>query len=121
MALILIIDDSSFQRGVIRRLVQKAAYQTEEAVNGIDGLVKIAARKPDCILTDLLMPDMGGLELLEVLQEQSITIPVIVVTSNYQNSVRDRCLELGAFALVDKPVRPEELLPVLEQALDRVA
>ncbi len=121
MALILITDDSSFQRGVIRSLVQKAGYTTEEAVNGIDGLAKITARKPDCILTDLLMPDMGGLELLEELQEQSITIPVIVVTSNSQNSVRDRCMELGAFAIIDKPVSSEELLPVLKRALSRTA
>ncbi len=117
MALILIIDDSAFQRGVIRSLVRDAGYETEEAENGRAGLEKIAARQPDCILTDLLMPDMGGLELLESLRELAAAIPVIIITGNIQESVRQRCLELGAAAVVNKPVRQEELLPAIEKAL----
>ena len=117
MALVLIIDDSAFQRGVIRSLVRAAGYETEEAENGRAGLEKIAARKPDCILTDLLMPDMGGLELLESLRELAAAIPVIIITGNIQESVRQRCLELGAAAVVNKPVRQEELLPAIEKAL----
>ena len=117
MALVLIIDDSAFQRGVIRSLVRDAGYETEEAENGRAGLEKIAARKPDCILTDLLMPDMGGLELLESLRELGAAIPVIIITGNIQESVRQRCLELGAAAVVNKPVRQEELLPAIEKAL----
>ncbi len=117
MALVLIIDDSAFQRGVIRSLVRDAGYETEEAENGRAGLEKIAARKPDCILTDLLMPDMGGLELLESLRELAAAIPVIIITGNIQESVRQRCLELGAAAVVNKPVRQEELLPAIEKAL----
>ena len=117
MALVLIIDDSAFQRRVIRSLVRDAGYETEEAENGRTGLEKIAARKPDCILTDLLMPDMGGLELLESLREPGAAIPVIIITGNIQESVRQRCLELGAAAVVNKPVRQEELLPAIEKAL----
>ncbi len=117
MALVLIIDDSAFQRRVIRSLVRDAGYETEEAENGRAGLEKIAARKPDCILTDLLMPDMGGLELLESLREPGAAIPVIIITGNIQESVRQRCLELGAAAVVNKPVRQEELLPAIEKAL----
>ncbi len=117
MALILIVDDSSFQRRVIRSLVRQAGYETEEAGNGRAGLEQVAARKPDCILTDLLMPELGGLELLETLREQGTAIPVIIITANIQESVRRRCLELGAAAVVNKPVRQEELLPALEKAL----
>ncbi len=101
MALVLVIDDSAFQRGVIHSLVRDAGYETEEAENGRAGLEKIAARKPDCILTDLLMPDMGGLELLESLREPGAAIPVIIITGNIQESVRQRCLELGAAAVVN--------------------
>lgn len=117
MALILIVDDSSFQRRVIRNLVRQAGHETEEAENGRAGLEKAAARKPDIILTDLLMPELGGLELLEALSEQGAAIPVIIITANIQESVRRRCLELGAAAVVNKPVRREELLPALEKAL----
>ena len=102
---------------VIRSLVRDAGYETDEAENGRAGLEKIAARKPHCILTDLLMPDMGGLELLESLRELGAAIPVIIITANIQESVRQRCLELGAAAVVNKPVRQEELHPAIEKAL----
>ncbi len=117
MALILIVDDSSFQRRAIRSLVRQAGHETEEAENGRAGLEKAAARKPDIILTDLLMPELGGLELLEALSEQGVAVPVIIITGNIQESVRQRCLELGAAAVVNKPVRQEELLPAIEKAL----
>ena len=87
------------------------------AGNGRAGLEQVAARKPDCILTDLLMPELGGLELLETLREQGTAIPVIIITANIQESVRRRCLELGAAAVVNKPVRQEELLSALRKAL----
>lgn len=117
MALILIVDDSSFQRSVIRNLLRAAGHETEEAENGRAGLTKTAARKPDCILTDLLMPELGGLELLETLREQGTAIPVIIITANIQESVRRRCFELGAAAVVNKPVSQEELFPAIEKAL----
>jgi len=117
MALILIIDDSSFQREVLRQVLHAAGYETIEASDGQEGLGKIVKHKPDCILTDLLMPTMGGLELLEILGEQGSATPVIIVTSNIQESVRRRCLELGAAAVVNKPVSQEELLPALEKAM----
>lgn len=117
MALILIVDDSSFQRSVIRNLIHAAGHETEEAENGRAGLEQVAARKPDCILTDLLMPELGGLELLETLREQGTAIPVIIITANIQGSVRRRCLELGAAAVVNKPVSQEELLPALGNVL----
>lgn len=117
MALILIVDDSSFQRRVIRSLLHEAGHETEEAENGRTGLEKAAARQPDIILTDLLMPELGGLELLEALSEQDVAVPVIIITANIQKSVRRRCLELGAAAVVNKPVRQQELLPAIEKAL----
>ncbi|MFC1543534.1 response regulator transcription factor [Candidatus Neomarinimicrobiota bacterium] len=117
MASILIIDDSSFQRSVIRDLMHEAGHDTAEAANGRTGLDLITASKPDCILTDLLMPDMGGLELLEALHEQGTTVPVIIITANSQSSVRQRCLELGAAAVVNKPVKAAELFAALKEVL----
>ncbi|UCH63433.1 MAG: response regulator [Fidelibacterota bacterium] len=117
MALILIVDDSSFQRRVIRRLVHQAGHETEEAENGRTGLERAATWKPDIILTDLLMPELGGLELLEALREQGFAIPVIIITANIQESVRRRCLELGAAAVVSKPICEDDLLTAMEEAL----
>lgn len=118
MALILIIDDSSFQRNVIGQVVREAGYETLEASDGQEGLEKITVHQPDCILTDLLMPTMGGLELLESLHEQGTTIPVIIITSNVQESVRQRCLELGAAGVVSKPIDREGLISAIKEALE---
>ena len=117
MPLILIIDDSSFQRRLLRQIVQAGGYQTLEAVDGADGLARLRGRRPDCILLDLLMPRMGGLELLETLSQKEITIPVIIVTGNVQNSVRERCLAAGAVSVVHKPAEAETLLALIDETL----
>ncbi|MFB0516887.1 MAG: response regulator [Candidatus Neomarinimicrobiota bacterium] len=117
MPLILIIDDSSFQRETIGQAIRAIGYKTIEASDGQKGLEQITLHKPDCILTDLLMPNMGGLELLEVLNKQSVRIPVIIVTSNLQEGIRQRCRELGAAAVVDKPIDQEDLITNIQKVL----
>ncbi len=119
MPLILVVDDSSFQRRVICDMVRDAGYETLEAADGQDGLEKIAADRPACSLVDLLMPRKGGLELLESLKDQGSSIPVIILMADIQESVRQQCLQLGAAAIVTKPVDAAVLIPAIGKALDR--
>ncbi len=119
MSLVLVIDDSSFQRRVIGDLVRAAGYETVEAADGREGLEKIATHRPACILVDLLMPRMGGLELLETLKEQRSPTPVIIITADIQEAVHQQCLQLGADAVVTKPVDQAQLIPLISKALDR--
>ncbi|MCH7496373.1 MAG: response regulator [Candidatus Marinimicrobia bacterium] len=115
--MILIIDDSAFQRGLLRQIVLTGGYETVEAIDGADGLAKLRGRRPDCILSDLLMPRMGGLELLEALSLKEVTIPVIIVTANLQESVRERCLAAGAVGVVHKPAEAETLLALIDKTV----
>lgn len=119
MPLILVVDDSSFQRRVICDMVHDAGYETLEATDGQDGLEKIATDRPACTLVDLLMPRKGGLELLESLKDQGSSIPVIILMADIQESVRQQCLQLGAAAIVTKPVDAAALISAIGQALDR--
>ncbi len=117
MTRILIVDDSLFQRRIISAPLKVAGYEGIEAVNGKDGLEKIITLKPDLILLDILMPEKDGFEVLKELETAQSKIPVIMLTSDVQDSTRDECLSHGAQAFVNKPVKAEDLLPVIRSLL----
>lgn len=71
----------------------------------------------DCLLTDLRMPGMGGLELQRALKSRGSSMPVIVVTSSLNPESQQRAMELGAFAYLIKPVSHDVLLEQLKAAL----
>ena len=117
MATILIVDDSGFQRAFLRRALVEGGYGVLEAANGTQALEVAAAEGPDCILTDLIMPDMRGLALIETLQQRGSEIPIVVLTADIQEKVEARCLELGAAQVLHKPVKPERLRAVIAAVL----
>lgn len=117
MTRILIVDDSLFQRRIISAPLKNKGYEVIEAVNGKDGLEKAEREKPDLILLDILMPEKNGIEVLKELQGVQSRIPVIMLTSDVQESTRNECLGLGAQEFLNKPVKAEELLSVISSVL----
>ena len=117
MPTILIVDDSGFQRAFLRKTLTDSGYAVLEAGNGAEALAVADAEPPDAILTDLIMPDMRGLALLEALDRQGSEVPVVVLTADIQKRVREQCLELGAARVLHKPVQPELLQATLEEVL----
>ncbi len=114
MAKILIIEDSRFTRSSIAKALKAGRYEVLEADNGALGLAMIIKHSPDIIISDLLMPEMDGFEVLESLRSQGITIPVIIISADIQETTRRRVLELGATTLLNKPFQETELLAVLQ-------
>ncbi|MCP4397367.1 MAG: response regulator [bacterium] len=106
MAKILIVDDSLFQRRSIRRILKVAGYEIQEAGDGRQGLELLTAFVPDCIILDILMPDLDGLGFFRKLQEQGEKPSVIVLTADIQETTRQECLELGAKVVMHKPIAP---------------
>ncbi len=121
MERVLIIDDSSFQRNMLRRIIEGAGYTVITAANGREGLEQIETGAPDVVLCDLLMPELGGRELLEILREKKSPVSVIIVTADIQKSVRQQCMDLGAVAFVNKPPDKDELLGYVRKALENEA
>lgn len=115
MTAILIVDDAAFSRRMIRKFFKSDPYEILEANNGREALEMIRLHQPDCILTDLLMPDMDGFELLSNLQTQKLKIPTIIISADIQESSRDRCLKLGAFAFINKPLKEDVLRQTVRQ------
>lgn len=117
MSCILIIDDSVFQRRIVSAPLRNEGFIVHEAVNGNDGLEKIRELNPDLILLDILMPEKDGLQVLRELHEKGNVIPVVMLTSDVQDSTRAECLSLGANAFLNKPVKAEPLIPVITSLL----
>ena len=117
MTSILVVDDSEFSRQMTVEMLEASGYKVLEAGNGIDGLEKAERHKPDCMLLDLLMPEMDGREVLTALDEKGLTIPVIVLSADIQETTRKDCIELGAIDFVKKPLKKELLLKAVKNAV----
>lgn len=117
MANILICDDSSFTRKMIKNILKTEGHSFVDTDEG-DSLLKIAAsEKFDCILLDLLMPNKSGFEVLDELKKIGNTCPVIIVSADTQETSKQMCMSLGAFAYLNKPPKHDELVEAINRAI----
>jgi CheY-like chemotaxis protein len=121
MALILVVDDSAFARANICRILHEAGHQTLEAGDGLQGLVLATEANPDFIFTDMLMPNMDGIAFVSTLRERQMSLPVVVLTADIQESRRQQCLDLGVRHFLQKPPRKADLLQAAEEILNRAS
>lgn len=117
MAKILVVDDSAFQRKNIISKLTNADHEVFAAGDGLEGIAATEEHQPDLIVSDLLMPNMDGFQMIEELYKKGSKIPVIVLSADIQSSSHDRVMELGAFAKLDKPPTLEALLEAVDKAL----
>jgi len=120
MEKILIVDDSVFQLKMLSDKAKEIGCEVITAKNGNEALEKITDENPDCVLLDLLMPEKSGIEVLEDLQALENKTPVIVVSADVQESIRSRCLELGAFDFINKPPKKNRLQETIHRALSLI-
>ncbi len=117
MARILIVDDSMFQRLKVGEILRKAGHEVLEASGGQDGLEVAVEARPDGMILDLLMPKMDGFEVMERLRDKGLEIPVIVLTADIQETTRQRCRQLGAREVLNKPPKERDLIEAVNKAL----
>lgn len=113
MANILVVEDSGYQRGIICKAIRGLGHNIAEAGTGEDALRALESGGTDLILTDLVMPGMGGVEFLRKLKERNIKKPVVVVSADIQETTRKECMDLGAVGFVPKPLKGESLANLL--------
>ncbi len=117
---IIIVEDDAVLRDVLAEKLEKNGYIVDRAEDGIIAMEKIRAIKPDCILLDILMPRMGGIEVLEELHADAVlkTIPVIIISNSGQPVEVKRAQELGAREFLIKAVfDPGEVLDKVKRVL----
>ncbi len=119
MALFLVVDDSAIIRKGVRNILVAEGYETIEAENGNEALKMVEDHTPDCIILDLIMSEMGGIEVLKALSKKKSKTPVIILTADIQDVVREECLELGAVAFLNKPPLNEEILGAINIAIGK--
>jgi DNA-binding NarL/FixJ family response regulator len=118
----LIIDDEAHVRVLLRVLLKQLGIETVwEAPDGATALEQAAAHKPDVILLDINLPQVGGLEVLAKLKAAHPQIPVIIVSSQSTMKTVIQSRELGAAAYVLKHAPKSEVLQMLSDAFDEIA
>ncbi len=118
----LIIDDEAHVRVLIRMLLKQLGIETVwEAADGHAALDQAAAHKPNVILLDINLPQVGGLEVLAKLKAAHPKIPVIIVSSQSTMKTVIQTRELGAEAYVLKHAPKSEVLQMLSDAFDNIA
>lgn len=115
MMKILLIDDSSLARRLLRKILEKENHEIIEAGSGMEGLEKYYLEKPDVVFLDLTMEGLYGLDVLEKIKEIDPSAKVIVASADIQKQTKNLALEKGAFAFINKPFNEEEILDVLRK------
>ncbi|MDH5581068.1 MAG: response regulator [Bdellovibrionales bacterium] len=117
MAKILVVEDSLYQRKGIVRSLTEWGHEVLQAENGSAALKVLENETPDIVLTDLLMPEMDGLGLLNAMNDKGINIPTIVLSADIQTSVKVECSSLGAKEFLSKPLDKAQLQQTLAKFL----
>ena len=120
MAQTVLVDDGEVNlREMMRLYLEREGYRVVEAANGRDALYVARYEKPDLVLLDLMMPEMGGYDFMRLFTKESDT-PVILLTAKLEESDKVAGLELGADDYVTKPFGIQELIARVRAVLRRI-
>lgn len=117
MAKILIVDDSSLARRMLRQILEQRGHTTLEASEGLAAIEQYFIEKPDLVLLDLVMTGMPGLEVLEQLRQMDRDAKVIVATADLQDITRSEVEKAGAKAVINKPFMATKVIDAVNGVL----
>jgi DNA-binding NtrC family response regulator len=119
-AKILLVEDDKNQRGIIKSILTKEGFFVEDAGTGRAGIDLLRFSPFDVVLTDLKLPDMEGTEILKEVRAQNRPCHVIIITAYGSIPSAIEATKLGAFYYLEKPLEKDQLLLVLQNALNQV-
>jgi FixJ family two-component response regulator len=117
--LIAIVDDDELVRQALESVVKAAGFTTETFGSAEAFLDSIPMNSTKCLILDVRLPGMSGIELQRRLRAKNSGIPIIFVTAHGDASTRERAMEDGAVGFLNKPVRRQTLLDAIHAALER--
>ncbi len=114
---VFLVDDDDFVRDSLAALLEAYDFKVEAFSSGRDFLAERNGHAEGCLLLDIHMPGLSGLDLLKKLRAEQEATPVILITGRRDRAIEEQAKALGAIALLDKPVPPAALVAALRQAL----
>jgi DNA-binding NtrC family response regulator len=109
MGKILVVDDKELMRDSVAAILSRKGHTVITAADGNAALARIADKRPECVVTDLQMPGMNGLELLEAIRKIDAELPVVFMTAFGSVETAVDAMRKGAFDYVTKPFSGDEL------------
>lgn len=115
-----IVDDDVSVRKSIGFMLKTSGYTVRTYASGAELLKSARTLEPGCILLDIRMPDMDGLEVQQALKQQGVTLPLIIMTGHGDVSLSVRAMKAGAIDFIEKPFEKAVLLRAIEESEDAV-
>jgi len=118
-AKILVIDDEQIVHESCNRILTEEGYEVKSAFTGQEGFKKIEEEQFDLVITDLKMPGISGMEALKKIKQDNPNIGIIMVTGYSTAETAVEAMKLGAFDYLPKPFTPDELISVINKAVEK--
>ena len=118
-ATVFIIDDDAGMRESIQDLVESVGLHAESYANAQEFLSRERSRGPSCLVLDVRLPGISGLDLQQELRRAGVRIPIIFITGHADIPMTVKAMKSGAVEFLTKPFRDQDLLDVIQRALDR--
>ena len=116
---VVIVDDSDFSRSIIRKMLEEEHIEVVgEANNGESALGVIRDKAPQIVITDIVMPEMSGIELTSIISKKFSDIPVIVISSLSQEHIVLDAIAAGASDFIAKPIDKKQLIDSIHKMMN---
>src|SRR5215471_7983014 len=115
---VLVIDEDASLRFTLEAVLGDAGLTVESSASGASALQTFEARGADAVLTDLAMPEMDGLQVLERLRAQDPSVPVLMLTAHGSERIAVAAMKAGAYDYLPKPFDPDEIVLAVRRAIE---
>ena len=116
--LIYVVDDDDAVRAALRAMLETAGYRTARFESGVAFLDSLDTVRGACVLLDVKMPELDGLEVQRRLNDRGVTLPVVIVTGHGDIAMAVQAMRAGAVDFLEKPVSRDRLLEAVARAID---
>jgi len=117
----LVIDDEQIVLDSVSKILTDENYEIDVSLSGREGLNQAIEKDYDVVLTDIRMPDIGGMRVLRDVKRAKPSLPVVIITGYASVKSAVQAMKLGAADYIEKPFTPDQLLKAVDAALDRAA
>ena len=117
----LVIDDEQIVLNSVSKILTDENYEVDVSLSGREGLNQAIEKDYDIVLTDIRMPDIGGMRVLRDVKRAKPSLPVVIITGYASVKSAVQAMKLGAADYIEKPFTPDQLLKAVDAALDAAA